>query len=167
MNPARAASLYGTLFLVSGATLLAVTYLLVLQSPASEGAGITTMNASRDPAVREIPAQTSYVADRQRQEAQRTLLTRSGIALGVMTGVSGGLGRLMAGRVLRSVRVMTERARRISAHNLHERLAMPGPADGELKDLGDTFETCSPAWRPRSTHGDASSPTPRTSCAPR
>ncbi|MFC5219993.1 sensor histidine kinase [Streptomyces coerulescens] len=136
----RLTLLYGTLFLVSGATLLAVTYLLVVQSPASKGTKITTGNASRNPAVQEITAQISYVADRQRQEAQRTLLTRSGIALGVMTGVSGGLGWLMAGRVLRPVRVMTERARRISAHNLHERLAMPGPADDELKNLGDTFD---------------------------
>jgi signal transduction histidine kinase len=136
----RLTLLYGTLFLVSGATLLAVTYLLVVQSPASKGTKITTLNASRTPAVQEISAQISYVADRQRQEAQRTLLTRSGIALGVMTGVSGGLGWLMAGRVLRPVRVMTERARRISAHNLHERLAMPGPADDELKNLGDTFD---------------------------
>ncbi|MFG2732294.1 sensor histidine kinase [Streptomyces canus] len=136
----RLTLLYGTLFLVSGATLLAVTYLLVVQSPASKGTKITTLNASRNPAVQEISGQISYVADRQRQEAQRTLLTRSGIALGVMTGVSGGLGWLMAGRVLRPVRVMTERARRISAHNLHERLAMPGPADDELKNLGDTFD---------------------------
>ncbi|MFC8243922.1 sensor histidine kinase [Streptomyces chartreusis] len=136
----RLTLLYGTLFLVSGATLLAVTYLLVVQSPASKGTKITTGNASRNPAVQEVSAQISYVADRQRQEAQRTLLTRSGIALGVMTGVSGGLGWLVAGRVLRPVRVMTERARRISAHNLHERLAMPGPADDELKNLGDTFD---------------------------
>ncbi|MGW4754768.1 sensor histidine kinase [Streptomyces chartreusis] len=136
----RLTLLYGTLFLVSGATLLAVTYLLVVQSPASKGTKITTGNASRNPAVQEVTAQISYVADRQRQEAQRTLLTRSGIALGVMTGVSGGLGWLVAGRVLRPVRVMTERARRISAHNLHERLAMPGPADDELKNLGDTFD---------------------------
>ncbi|GAA4790243.1 sensor histidine kinase [Streptomyces ziwulingensis] len=136
----RLTLLYGALFLVSGATLLAVTYLLVVQSPASKGTRVTTVNASRNPAVQEIKSQISYVADRQRQEAQRTLLTRSGIALGVMTGVSGGLGWLMAGRVLRPVRVMTERARRISAHNLHERLAMPGPADDELKNLGDTFD---------------------------
>lgn len=34
---------------------------------------------------------------------------------------------------------MTAGARRISADNLHERLAVPGPAD-ELKDLADTFD---------------------------
>ncbi|MEO3972409.1 ATP-binding protein [Streptomyces sp. CAU 1734] len=136
----RLTLLYGTLFLVSGAALLAVTYLLVVQSPASKGTKVTTTNVSRNPAVQKITAEISYVALREREEAQRTLLTRSGIALGVMTGVSGGLGWLVAGRVLRPVRVMTVRARRISAHNLHERLAMPGPADDELKNLGDTFD---------------------------
>ncbi|MCL7379813.1 HAMP domain-containing sensor histidine kinase [Streptomyces sp. 35G-GA-8] len=136
----RLTLLYGALFFVSGACLLAVTYLLVVQSPASKGTKVTTTNASRDTETQEITAEISYVADRERQQAQRTLLTRSGIALGVMTGLSGGLGWLVAGRVLRPVRVMTDRARRISAHNLHERLAMPGPADDELKNLGDTFD---------------------------
>ncbi|MEU9331641.1 ATP-binding protein [Streptomyces sp. NPDC048290] len=136
----RLTLLYGTLFLVSGATLLAVTYLLVVQSPASKGTQLTTRNVSNDPARSQLRTDISFVADRERQEAQRTLLTRSGIALGIMTGVSGGLGWVVAGRVLRPVRVMTERARRISAHNLHERLAMPGLPDDELKNLGDTFD---------------------------
>jgi signal transduction histidine kinase len=137
----RLTLLYGALFLVSGVTLLAVTNLLVAQSPASKGTKITTSRqAATDPAVRELSAQISYVADRERQEAQDALRTQSGIALAAMTGVSVALGWLMAGRVLRPVRIMTERARRISAHNLHERLAMPGPADDELRNLGDTFD---------------------------
>ncbi|MET8827953.1 HAMP domain-containing sensor histidine kinase [Streptomyces sp. NPDC004610] len=136
----RLTLLYGTLFLVSGATLLAVTYVLVVQSPASKGTQLVTRNVSDDPTRQRLRSDISFVADETRRKAQRTLLTRSGIALGIMTGVSGGLGWVVAGRVLRPVRVMTERARRISAHNLHERLAMPGPPDDELKNLGDTFD---------------------------
>ena len=68
-----------------------------------------------------------------------SLLTRSGIALGIMALVSIGLGWLMAGRALRPVRTMNARARRITEHNLHERLSLEGPAD-ELKELGDTFD---------------------------
>jgi signal transduction histidine kinase len=49
------------------------------------------------------------------------------------------LGRLVAGRVLRPLRTMTAATRRISADNLHERLAVPGPAD-EVKDLADTID---------------------------
>ncbi|MGH7734236.1 MAG: HAMP domain-containing sensor histidine kinase, partial [Gemmatimonadales bacterium] len=55
-----------------------------------------------------------------------------------MTVVSIGLGWLMAGRVLRPLRTITATARRISASNLHERLALTGP-DDELKELGSTI----------------------------
>jgi signal transduction histidine kinase len=41
--------------------------------------------------------------------------------------------------VLRPLRTITATARNISATNLHERLALSGPAD-ELKELGDTFD---------------------------
>ena len=56
-----------------------------------------------------------------------------------MIGVSVLLGWLVAGRVLRPLRVMTATTRQISEHNLHERLALAGP-DDELKDLGDTID---------------------------
>jgi signal transduction histidine kinase len=68
-----------------------------------------------------------------------TLLTRSGLALGIMALASIGLGWLIAGRALRPVRTMSSRARGISERNLHERLALDGP-DDELKELGDTFD---------------------------
>jgi signal transduction histidine kinase len=67
------------------------------------------------------------------------LLTESGIALGIMTGVSVGLGWLVAGRMLRKLRTITTAARSISAGNLHARLSLPGP-DDELRELGDTFD---------------------------
>ncbi len=50
-----------------------------------------------------------------------------------------GLGWFLAGRVLRPIQDMTATARRLSDTNLHERLAMEGPAD-ELKELADTFD---------------------------
>jgi signal transduction histidine kinase len=56
-----------------------------------------------------------------------------------MTVISVGLGWLVAGRMLRPLRMVTTAARRISASNLHERLAMTGP-DDELKELSDTFD---------------------------
>jgi DNA-binding response OmpR family regulator/HAMP domain-containing protein len=66
-------------------------------------------------------------------------LRSSVIALGEMTVVSVAAGWLVAGRVLRPLRVMTATTRRISADNLHERLAFRGPGD-ELKDLADTVD---------------------------
>ena len=79
--------------------------------------------------------------DRRRSGAtsSRTLLTRSGVALGIMALASIGLGWLMAGRALRPVRTMSLRARGISERNLHERLALEGP-DDELKELANTFD---------------------------
>ena len=80
------------------------------------------------------------VALHNQQSAQLSaLLTRSGIALGIMAIVSIGLGWLVAGRALRPVRTMSARARGISERNLHERLALEGP-DDELKELGGTFD---------------------------
>ena len=78
-------------------------------------------------------------ANQQRAEANRQLLTVSGIALGIMTLTSAGLGWVVAGRALRPVRTMIAKAQRLSEHNLHERLAVTGPND-ELKDLADTFD---------------------------
>ncbi len=67
------------------------------------------------------------------------MLLQSAVALSVMTGVSLALGWFVAGRVLRPLRTMTSRTRQISERNLHERLALRGPAD-ELKELADTID---------------------------
>jgi signal transduction histidine kinase len=66
-------------------------------------------------------------------------LRSSVITLGEVTVVSVAAGWLVAGRVLRPLRVMTATTRRISADNLDERLAIDGPGD-ELKDLADTID---------------------------
>jgi signal transduction histidine kinase len=66
-------------------------------------------------------------------------LVGSSILLVAMIGASMVLGWLVAGRVLRPLRVMTTSARQISERNLHERLALEGP-DDELKDLADTID---------------------------
>jgi signal transduction histidine kinase len=61
------------------------------------------------------------------------------VALVILGLVSLALGWLIAGRVLRPVRTMTERLRQISDHNVHERLSLTGP-DDELKNLADTVD---------------------------
>jgi HAMP domain-containing protein len=67
------------------------------------------------------------------------LLVGSVIALCVMAVVAVALGWFVANRVLRPLRRMTAATRRISAVNLHQRLAVPGPVD-EVKDLADTID---------------------------
>ncbi len=97
------------------------------------------LNAAQGQQLQKL-ASKARVALKEQQSAQlAALLTRSGIALGIMAIISIGLGWLMAGRALRPVRTMSARARGISERNLHERLALDGP-DDELKELGDTFD---------------------------
>ena len=98
--------------------------------------------------------------------ALNQLLAESAIALGVMAVVSVVLGWLVAGRVLRPLRAMTAAARRISADNLSERLAVPGPGD-ELKDLGDTIDGLLGGLEAAFARSAGSPPTPPMSCAPR
>ena len=133
----RLTLLYGCLFLLSGAGLLAITYLLVrnaLAAPVTTPGGTTHLNPSgivHTHATLGLPAQQA--ADLHQ------LLVQSAIALAIMAVVSIGLGWLVAGRVLKPLRVMTATTRRISEHSLHERLAMGGP-DDELKRLGNTID---------------------------
>jgi signal transduction histidine kinase len=102
-------------------------------------AGFRRLTAAQNKRLKDV-AFKARIALRDQQSAQRgTLLTTSGIALGIMAIISIGLGWLLAGRALRPVRTMSARARGISERNLHERLALAGP-DDELKELGDTFD---------------------------
>ncbi len=130
----RLTLLYGGLFLVSGVLLLGIMYLLFRQSA---GVDLIVPNGTRHP---DPVAQQKFSQLVQRSSADlHQGLLQAGIAVAVMTVVSGALGWLVAGRVLRPLRAMTATAQRISERNLHERLALSGPRD-ELKDLADTFD---------------------------
>jgi signal transduction histidine kinase len=152
-------ALYGGLFLVSTAVLLAVTYVFVANRlpvvTSAQGQGASGLGFTEGSGVREIctvtgngglaPGPLSGCAtlvqtiNGQRTNTLRQLLTASGIALGIMAVVSVALGWLVAGRVLQPLRTITAAARRISASNLHQRLALDGP-DDELTELGKTFD---------------------------
>jgi signal transduction histidine kinase len=157
----RLTMLYGSLFLLSGASLLAITYGLVVQATkgviftgqdgsfgmieSARGAPSPSMEIMSGPAG-QTPEQMQAQADRLQDQALqqhaaelRQLLIQSAIALAVMAVVSILLGWIVAGRVLRPLRTITTAAQEISATNLHERLALNGP-DDELKQLGDTVD---------------------------
>jgi signal transduction histidine kinase len=67
------------------------------------------------------------------------LVVESAIALAVMTLMCGGLGWVVAGRVLAPLRTMTAATQEISEANLDRRLALAGPRD-ELRGLADTID---------------------------
>jgi signal transduction histidine kinase len=158
----RLSLLYGGLFLVSGALLLALTYGLfsaatgtpqVYLAPNGEirvdfngFAGFVADTQpepdaiSRPVGIETLPEPTqlqSLVAQQHAAELTQ-LLVWSGVALTVMAVASMAIGWVIAGRVLRPLRMMTGDVRRISATSLDRRLELPGP-DDELKDLGATF----------------------------
>src|SRR6266566_1837234 len=141
----RLTLLYSSLFLASGAGLLAINYVLVAQritglvsvptellpQPTAPRLGTPSKVSGTDPIAQLLRAQAA--ADLHQ------LLVQSGIALSIMAVIAIVLGWVVAGRVLRPLQTMTTTTRQISEKNLHERLALPGPPD-ELKDLGDTID---------------------------
>jgi signal transduction histidine kinase len=122
----RLTMLYGGLFLLSGTGLLVIMYVLsqtvFVVPPAPTGLFPQPL-----PPLLE----TSHWLDQA--------VAQAAVALAIMSVLAVGLGWLMAGRILRPLRLMTATTRFISADNLHQRLAVQGP-DDELKDLGDTID---------------------------
>jgi signal transduction histidine kinase len=90
----RLTLLYGALFIVSGAALLGITYVLVASDPSHQLHVLITWQP------RQVVSEGVHAAD-ARRVVLRELLTGSAIALGIMSTISMALGWLMAGRVLR------------------------------------------------------------------
>jgi signal transduction histidine kinase len=153
----RLTLLYGVLFLLSGAVLLTITYLLVGQSGSNVALSTHDTSSSGEQSVsiilgetlpadarltdaeRRIAEAVQQQAAEQHAETMHQLLVKSGVALAVMSVIAVVLGWLVAGRVLRPLRTMTGTIRLISARNVHERLAVTGPRD-EVKSLADTVD---------------------------
>jgi signal transduction histidine kinase len=146
----RLTALYGLVFLVTGAVLLTIGYLLVRNN-------LRAHHAFRSSALRQLgitppvrpafafpfdSAGARFARAVQQQlvgDALHRLLIEYVVALGVMTMIAVGTGWLLADRALRPLRHITATARRVSGENLGERIALEGPAD-ELKELADTFD---------------------------
>ena len=141
----RLTALYGLMFLTSGAVLLAIASGVVVSSSRTQVVPAPVQQVPRSALahaqarIHQLQDQLASVEAQAHAGVSHDLLVGSAIALGVMTVMSLVLGWVVAGRVLRPLRVMTAATRRISADSLHERLAMPGPGD-ELKDLADTID---------------------------
>jgi signal transduction histidine kinase len=157
----RLTLLIAGLLLVVGIALLAITYLLVEHSNGvavistngnSKGkhvivkgsaphlqSGVNKGTGHLSPQELHQAKQFYAQALLQRNADLHHLLTQSGIALAVMAVVAVAIGWFVAGRLLRPLRTMTAATRRISAHNLHERLALDGPHD-EMTALAETID---------------------------
>ncbi len=154
---------YAGLFLAAGAVLLAVTYGLVASSLSStpqpqpvpsnrvvklckaKSFGTASPKGAKGAKGALAKCEAAFKAGaragaaNQRDATLSNLLLFSLVGLGAMTLVSGGIGWVMAGRVLRPVRRITKAAREASEQRLGDRLSMGGPRD-ELRELADTFD---------------------------
>ncbi|MFI7361975.1 sensor histidine kinase [Streptomyces sp. NPDC050149] len=145
----RIALVYGGVFLVLGTALLATVNLASRAGTDSQARAIARTAAVVQPGYavngplvtrRSLGPPTVYdLTDDVSNAAGDQLLNWSAAALLVMTACAVGVGWWTAGRLLRPVHEMTAKARRLSAHTLHERIASNGP-DDELKELGDTLD---------------------------
>ena len=159
---ARLTALYGGVFLLAGAALLAITYVLLAQAlntdsfgqkavmavPAAAVASADVSVAQTYPEGIAVVTQTEAMErmklaeDLQvqfRRQTLTSLLQRGVVALAGVAVVGIWLGWLMAGRTLRPLQQITATARRVADRNLHERIGLTGPKD-ELRQLADTFD---------------------------
>jgi signal transduction histidine kinase len=154
---------YGGMFLLAGALLLTLTYVLVQQGfepapqkvrevvaerlniplkqiePGSQGHFQFPRPGFGSPGDVTVGRLIREIQAEQIQQQLSDLITWSGVALAIMAVVSLGLGWVVAGRLLRPVHELTGLARRLSESTLHERIRLQRPPD-ELKELADTFD---------------------------
>ncbi|HWF52122.1 MAG TPA: HAMP domain-containing sensor histidine kinase [Solirubrobacteraceae bacterium] len=145
----RLTATYGIVFLVTGAVLLTIGYALVrhnISGPQDFGKTYRHLVPGTPAPLQGPFAPNSTLRRLFRAEhaqfvsnALHRLVLEYVLALGAMTLVSVGAGWWLAGRALRPLRDITATARRVSGHNLGERIDLEGPAD-ELKELADTFD---------------------------
>ncbi|MFJ8080761.1 signal transduction histidine kinase [Streptomyces sp. SAI-170] len=160
----RLTLLYGGLVMLSGVTLLLVTYVMLDRIIATQPIDITSVYpppgasapaqtpgggaegaGNEDPlaAKEQYKEQASEAARRLRadfrQRTLRPLVVGGSVALGLFA--AGGLliGWLVSGRTLRPISRITATARRVADRSLHERIGLTGPPD-ELRELADTFD---------------------------
>ena len=111
----KLALLYAGAFFLAGGVLVTVGFLGIKQTARAGAPGQPAAHVTSGPLLPQV------------------------IALIVLAVVAYGLGWLIAGRLLRPLRVITAAAREISATNLHRRLSL-GHGQDEFRELGETLD---------------------------
>jgi signal transduction histidine kinase len=154
----RLTLLYGGLFFACGAVLLAITYGLVSHDTVTTDPGgifaptkrlpVPSFKAVPSEVKRELStaagrATVKYVGASQRIADLHHLEIESAIALAIMALISGGLGWLVAGRVLRPLERAYDAQRRFVANAAHE-LRTPLTASRALLEMVITDPLATP-----------------------
>ncbi|WP_330254324.1 ATP-binding protein [Nocardia sp. NBC_00565] len=142
----RLTLLYAGAFFIAGAILVALMYFYLDQSlDRRYGVGAQRLvreyltKRNRPIVSEELYAALTAQAAKERRDTLEAMLVWSLVSLGAIGIAAGGLGWLLAGRVLNPLQQITATARRVADRSLHERIDLTGP-DDEIKDLADTFD---------------------------
>lgn len=142
---------YGALFVLAGTVLIGTSYAMVRQRlPAAISIEPFADVREAPLVIEQFPSgvpdemdpvfgQIEPIVKEYRARTLSTLVRQSLVALAATALGALALGWVVAGRVLRPVRRITDTARRLSNSNLDERIALNGPHD-ELRELGDSFD---------------------------
>ncbi|WP_027341998.1 sensor histidine kinase [Hamadaea tsunoensis] len=140
----RLTVVFGLLFFLAGAVVLAVTYFLMHRT-----LGQAPYNISLDFLPDNVIAK-SVLADKYNKIVEsiqayraltlKSLLQQGGVALLAVGVVAIGIAWILTGRVLRPIAQITATARRVADRNLHERINATGAHD-EVRELADTLDS--------------------------
>jgi signal transduction histidine kinase len=138
----RLTLLYGALFFVAGSMLVWFTYLLTAKALNQQ---FTVVGRKEILPPGNLPSDTvtrMLVKDvGQRANSVLEEMLRSSLLIMALVGiVAVVVGYLIADRALRPLDQVTETAQRLSESNLHERIALRGRPQDEIKRLADTFD---------------------------
>jgi signal transduction histidine kinase len=139
----RLALIYSGVFLALG---IAVVLVILLVTKSGTTVAVATPNGSGAvPNLRITPSQIgspapvgSFLVQQHDRDIARLLVVCL-IVLALTALAAFPIGWFASGRMLRPIRLITARARTISAGNLHERLALTGARD-EFTELGETLD---------------------------
>jgi signal transduction histidine kinase len=139
----RLALIYSGLFLALGVAVVLVI-LLVTKSGATvavatpNGGGAVPNLQITPSRIGSPPPVGSFLVQQHDRDIARLLVVCL-IVLALTAVAAFPIGWFASGRMLRPIRLITARARTISAGNLHERLALTGARD-EFTELGETLD---------------------------
>lgn len=140
---AKLTATYAALFLVIGAVLLVLMYVMLssaldIPKKYTYGNGYQAEHAMPGSA-EEWEQSLEWAKIEQRDEALRLVKITAAISLGVAFLGALGIGWLFAGRMLQPVSEITAHAKQLGESTLDQRIDMQG-ADDELKELADTID---------------------------
>ncbi|GAB2748133.1 sensor histidine kinase [Kitasatospora kifunensis] len=144
----RLSLVFGLMFFIAAAAVLAITMVLVDNSMHYSLDLVFSPGYAIDP--HPAPTLQQYLARQQSGEAatktfilgsmQRNLLFKGGLAVLAVGIVATTAGWLVAGRLVRPLSVISSHAERIAGRTLHRRIALQAPP-GEVKSLADSFDS--------------------------